>query len=51
MMALEIIVKLLSCIFSETFLMFIYMKNGRTRIGGMELKSKWSLKEIGQLTV
>lgn len=50
-MNLEIIEKLLHCIFSETFLMFIYMKNGITRMGGMEPKSKWSLKGIGQLTV
>ena len=27
------------------------MKKGKMTIGGMELKFKWSLREIGQLTV
>lgn len=34
-----------------TSLTFIYMKSETTRRGGMELKSKLLLKEIGQLTV
>lgn len=36
---------------SGIFLMFMYMKNGIARIGGMELRSKLSLREIGQLIV
>ena len=37
--------------FSGIFLMYMYMKNERTRNGGMELKFKWSLRGTGQLTV
>lgn len=36
---------------SGTFLTFICMKNVTTRIDGMAQKFKWSLREIGQLTV
>ncbi|XP_015161048.1 DNA topoisomerase 6 subunit B-like isoform X1 [Solanum tuberosum] len=36
--------------FSGMFLAFIYMKNGKTKTGGMVLKSRLSLKGTGQRT-
>lgn len=37
--------------FLGIYLMYIYMKNERTRNAGMELKFKLLLRETGQLTV
>lgn len=36
--------------FSGTFLTFMYMKNGKTKNGGMVLKSRLLLKGTGQRT-
>lgn len=44
-----VVMDLLSLKFLGTFLIFMHMKNKRTKTNGMELKYKLLLREIGPL--